>query len=155
MDVIPNTGSDRGTGYALLLREAHPAPFNPRRVDRPVTGASTKEWRSGKCLKIRTPSCHFEILETKSPCIPLWTGDMQWVGRRDEGGFDLRRVNRGDRPGAPSPGEQAPQSHTCSTQHAASAAFPFFFPSFSLSHCSLSTPSRHRPLHLHQFIVSP
>lgn len=73
-------------------------------------------------------------METKSPCIPLWTGDMQWVGRRAEGGFDLRRVNRGDRPGAQSPGEHAPHSHTCSTRHAASATFPFFFlPSFSLS----------------------
>jgi len=42
-------------------------------------------------------------------------------------------VNRGDRPGAPSPGEQAPQSHTCSTQHAASATFAFIFLSLSLS----------------------
>lgn len=99
----------------------------------------------------KNSSCHFEIMETKSPCIPLWTGDMQWVGRRAEGGFDLRRVNRGDRPGAQSPGEHAPQSHTCSTRHAASATFPFFFLISFLSPLSLSlSPSLivlYLPLH--------
>ncbi len=128
---IANIGSDReAMGLHYYWEKLSPLPSTMAH-GQACSGGIHKRKKSWQDSQNKNSSCHSGIMETKSPCIPLWTGDMQWVVRRAEGGFDLRRVNRGDRPGAQSPGEHAPQSHTCSTRHAASATFPFsFLPSF-------------------------
>lgn len=124
-DKIANTGSGR---EATLIhyywdREAQPLPSTQ-------TALWWKHAPKKEGFQNKNSSCHSWIMETKSPCIPLWTGDMQWVGRGAEGGFDLSGVNRGDRPRAQNPWDRTPQSHTCSTRRAASATFPFLLPSF-------------------------
>ncbi len=157
---IANTGSDRGVMCLHYYWEKLSPLPSTMAHGQACSGGIHKRKKSWQDSQNKNSSCHSGIMETKSPCIPLWTGDMQWVGRRAEGGFDLRRVNRGDRPGAQSPGEHAPQSHTCSTRHAASATFPFsFLPSLSLSpslsYYSLSLPSPLYLSNLHLFIVLP
>lgn len=161
-DVIPNTGSDRGAGYALLLREAQPAPFNQQGTDRPVAGASTKEWRSGKCLKIRTPAViskswrqsHLAFPSGQVTCSEWVAGPrvvLIWGEWTEVTGLELRAQ-----------GKHAPQSYTCSTWHAASATFPFFFFTSFLSPLSLSsffiypfTPPPPPPASVHRLTLDP